>query len=199
MAPLVGIIPNLRAVLAAHVTLQFVDWHRFRPTHDVQSHGLVGVTAEAADLKIEISGVQCVAEAGRGLSRSFESEHALVPGDTRQTVSFLPSLGRPLRRMPNRTAVDALARFRAHQGKNAPAWRRSTSRYGLGLCEWDTQGRGKGRGNVGDSRHIGNNATCASTARRRGVIYSSPCTERPSLRNTSRDYRVLFPRKSRSM
>jgi hypothetical protein len=67
--------------------------------------------------------------------------------------------------MPNRTAVDALARFRAHQGKNAPAWRRSTSRYGLGLCEWDTQGRGKGRGNVGDSRHIGNNATYRAAAR----------------------------------
>ena len=57
---------------------------------------------------------------------AFESEHALVPGDT----SFLPGLGRALRRMPNRTAVNALARFGAHQGKNAPAWRRSASRYG---------------------------------------------------------------------
>jgi hypothetical protein len=119
---------------------------------------LVGVAAKAADLKIEIFRVQSVAEARRGLSWSFETVHALVPYDTRQTVSFLPSLGRALRRMPNRTAVDAFARFGAHQGKNAPAWRRSASRYGLGLCEWDTQGRGKGRGNVGDSRHIGNNA-----------------------------------------
>src|SRR6202035_3256498 len=87
------------------------------------------VTAEAADLEVDVSGVQGVAEAGRGLSRSFESEHALVPGDTRQTVNFLPSLGRALRRMPNRTAVNAFARFGAHQGKNAPAWRRPASRY----------------------------------------------------------------------
>jgi hypothetical protein len=34
--------------------------------------------------------------------------------------------------MPNRTAVNAFARFGAHQAKNAPAWRRSASRYGLG-------------------------------------------------------------------
>ena len=58
-----------------------------------------------------------IAEAGRGLSRSLESEHGLVPGDTRQTVSFLPSLGRALRRMPNRTAVNALARLGAHQAR----------------------------------------------------------------------------------
>jgi hypothetical protein len=104
MAALIGIAANLRAVLAAHVALQFVDGRRLRPAHDVQRHCLVCVTAEAADLEIEISCVLRVAEAGRGLSRSFESEHALVPGDTRQTVSVLPSLGRALRRMPNRTA-----------------------------------------------------------------------------------------------
>jgi hypothetical protein len=117
-----------------------VDGRRLRPAHDVQRHCLVCVTAEAADLEIEISCVLRVAEAGRGLSRSFESEHALVPGHTRQTVSVLPSLGRALRRMPNRTAVNALARFGAHQGKNAPTWRRSASRYGLGLLSAGTQG-----------------------------------------------------------
>jgi hypothetical protein len=47
-------------------------------------HGLMGVAAEAADLKVEIAGVQSVAEAGRGLSRSFESEHAL--GSRRYTA-----------------------------------------------------------------------------------------------------------------
>ena len=132
MAALVGVAPNLRAVLAAHVPLQFVDGRRLRPAHDVQRHSLMRVAAKAADLKVEISRVQSVAEARRGLSRSFESEHALVPGDTRQPVSFLPSLGRALRRMPDRTAVNAFARLGAHQGKNAPAWRRSASRYGLG-------------------------------------------------------------------
>jgi hypothetical protein len=114
MAPLVGITPNLRAVLAAHVTFQFVDGRCLRPADDVQRHGLVSVAAEAADLKLEKSRVQSVAEARRGLRRSFETEHALVPGDTRQTVSFLPSLGRALRRMPNGTAVNALARLCAH-------------------------------------------------------------------------------------
>jgi len=140
MTALIGITPNLRAVLAAHVPLQFVDGRHLRPADDVQGHRLVGVAAKAADLKVEISRVQRVAEAGRGLSRSFETQHALVPGDTRQTVSFLPSLGRALRRMPNRTAVNALARFGAHQGKNVPAWRRSASRYGLGWLSAGTQG-----------------------------------------------------------
>jgi hypothetical protein len=130
MAALEGIASNLRAILTAHVPFQFMDRGRFRPADDVQCDRLMGVAAKAADLKIEISGVQGVAEGRRGLSWSFESEHALVPGDTRQTVSVLPSLGRALRRMSNRTAVNAFARFGAHQGKNAPAWRRSASRYG---------------------------------------------------------------------
>jgi hypothetical protein len=130
MAALEGVTPNLRAVLAAHIAFQFVDGRRLRPADDVQSDRLMGVAAKAADLKIEISGLQSVAEGRRGLSRSFESEHALIPGDTRQTVSVLPSLGRALRRMPNRTAVDAFARFGAPQGKNAPALRRPASRYG---------------------------------------------------------------------
>jgi hypothetical protein len=92
MAPLERIAPNLRAALAPHVPLRFVDGRRRRPAHDVQRHRLESVAAEAADLKVEISGVQSVAEARRGLSRSFETQHALVPGDTRQTVSFPPSL-----------------------------------------------------------------------------------------------------------
>ena len=77
MAPLERIAPNLRAVLAAHVTFQFVDGPRLRSADNVQSHCLVGVAAEAADLKIAVARVQCVAEARRGLSRSFESKHAL--------------------------------------------------------------------------------------------------------------------------
>jgi Protein of unknown function (DUF3987) len=46
---------NLRTVLAAHVTFQFVDRCRLRSADDVQSHCLVGVAAEAADLKVKIS------------------------------------------------------------------------------------------------------------------------------------------------
>jgi hypothetical protein len=142
---LVGIAANLRAVPAAHVTFQFVDRRRLRPAHDIQRHRLVRVAPEAADLKVKIARVQSVAEAGRGLSGSFESEHALVPGDTRQPVSFLPSLGRALRRMPNRTPVNALSRFGAHQDKNAPAWRRPASRYRLGWFSEGIQGGRCGR------------------------------------------------------
>ena len=57
MASLVRVSSNLRAILAAHVTFQFVDWRRLRPAHDIQRHRLVRVAAEAADLKVEISGV----------------------------------------------------------------------------------------------------------------------------------------------
>src|SRR3984885_7516856 len=117
MAALIGIAADLRAILAAHVTFQFVDRRCLRSANNVERHGLMGVTAEATDLKVEISGVQGVAEARRRLSRSFESEHTLVPGDTRQTVSFLPSLGRAFRRMPDRTSVNALSRLGAHPAK----------------------------------------------------------------------------------
>jgi hypothetical protein len=103
----------------------------------------VGVTAKAADLKVKTSGVRGVAEARRGLSRSFESGHALVPGDTRQAVRLLPSPGRALRRMPYRTAVNALARLRAYQG--TPAWRRSASRYRMGFIGLGTQSAGNTR------------------------------------------------------
>jgi hypothetical protein len=107
-----------------------------RPAHDVQRHRLMRVAAEAADLKIEISSVQGVAEAGRGLSRSFESEHALVPGDTRQPVSFLPSLSRALRRMPDRTSVNALARLSAHLARmRQPGFNRQAATAGLGTVD----------------------------------------------------------------
>jgi hypothetical protein len=114
---LVGISPDLRVPCSACNAPKFVNGRCLRSAHDVQRYGLMGIAAKAADLKVEISRVQSVAEAGRWLSRSFETEHALVPGDTRQTVSFLPSLGRALRRMPNRTAVDALSRLRAHPAR----------------------------------------------------------------------------------
>jgi hypothetical protein len=62
VASLIGISSNLRAVLTAHVTFQFMDGGRFRPTDDIQRHGLVSVTAQATDLKVEIPGVQRVTE-----------------------------------------------------------------------------------------------------------------------------------------
>ena len=140
MAALERIAANLRAILAAHVPLELVDRRCLRPPHDRQCHSLM-VSQPRQRTSIAVSGIEGVAETRRWLSRSFETQHTLVPGDTRYTVSFLPSLGRALRRMPDRTAIDALARFSAHQGKNAPPWRRSASRYGLSLLSAGTQGR----------------------------------------------------------
>jgi hypothetical protein len=57
MAPLERIAANVRAVLAAHVPLQFVDRRRLRPTHDIQLLS-DAFTTETADLKVEILGVQ---------------------------------------------------------------------------------------------------------------------------------------------
>jgi hypothetical protein len=51
MAALVGVAPNLRAVLAAHVAFQFVNRRCLGSAHDVQRYGLMRVTAKAADLK----------------------------------------------------------------------------------------------------------------------------------------------------
>jgi hypothetical protein len=63
MAALVGIAPNLRAILASHVAFQFVDGGRLGPAHDVQSHRLACVATKTANLKIEVSGVQGVNQA----------------------------------------------------------------------------------------------------------------------------------------
>jgi hypothetical protein len=54
VAALVRVAPNLRAIHAAHVALQFVDSGRLRPPHDVQRHRLVRVAAQAADLKVAV-------------------------------------------------------------------------------------------------------------------------------------------------
>jgi hypothetical protein len=87
MAPLERIAPNLRAVLAAHVTFQLVNRRRLRPADDIQSHSLMRVAAKAADLEIEVSGIESIAQSGRWLGRSLETEHALVLGET---VGFMP-------------------------------------------------------------------------------------------------------------
>jgi hypothetical protein len=57
MTPLVGVAANLRAILAAHVPLQFVDRRRLWPADNIQRYRLVGVAAKAANLKVKISGV----------------------------------------------------------------------------------------------------------------------------------------------
>jgi hypothetical protein len=61
MAALIGIASNLRAVLAAHVPFQFMDRCGFWPADDVQCHSLMGIAAEAADLKVKVPRVEGVA------------------------------------------------------------------------------------------------------------------------------------------
>jgi hypothetical protein len=101
MAALIGIAPNLRTILAAHVALQIVDGGSLRSTDNIQHYRLVRVAAEATDLQVEIPRVQGVAQSGRWLGRTFETQHALVPGNACETVSFLTSFGGTLRRMPD--------------------------------------------------------------------------------------------------
>jgi hypothetical protein len=57
MAAFERVAPSLRAILATHIALQFVDGSRLRPADDAQRHRLMRVAAEAADLEIEISSV----------------------------------------------------------------------------------------------------------------------------------------------
>ena len=52
MAALVGIAPDLRAVLAAHVAFQFMDRRCLRSPHDVEGDGLMRVAAKASDFEI---------------------------------------------------------------------------------------------------------------------------------------------------
>jgi hypothetical protein len=111
------VAPNLRAILAPHVPLQFVDGRCLRPPHDVQRHGLVCIAAEASDFKVAMAGVQGVTE-GRGrLRRTFVSEHTLIPSNTGEFVGFLARFLGTLRRMPDRRAINALAGFRAHRAR----------------------------------------------------------------------------------
>jgi hypothetical protein len=61
MAAPVGIAPDFRAVLAAHVAFQFMDRRCLRSPHDVEGNRLMRVAAEAADLKIEVACIEDIA------------------------------------------------------------------------------------------------------------------------------------------
>jgi len=73
--------PDLRAVFAAHVTLELVDRRRLRPAHDVERDRLMRVAAEAADFKVAVAGVERITERRRRLGRPLVAEHAHVPGN----------------------------------------------------------------------------------------------------------------------
>jgi hypothetical protein len=117
MAALVWITPDPRAILATHVAFQFVDGRCLWPADDVEGHGLVCVTAVASDFRVAIAGVQGVTEGKGRLRWTFVSQHALIPSNAGQPISFLPRFRGALRRMPDRRAINALAGFRAHRAR----------------------------------------------------------------------------------
>src|ERR1700730_9258055 len=102
MAPLVGIAPDLRAVLAAHVAFEFMDRRCLRSPHDVERNGLMRVAAKATDFEIAVPGVERVAQCRGWLRRTLKAEDALVPRLTGEPVGFLTGLRRPLCRRPDR-------------------------------------------------------------------------------------------------
>src|SRR6476659_610379 len=96
MAALKGIAANFRAVLAPHVTFQFVNRRSLRSPHDVEGNGLMRVAAKAFHFEIAVSGIECVAERGRWLRRTLKAEHALVPSLTGEAVSLISCFRGPL-------------------------------------------------------------------------------------------------------
>src|ERR1700716_1809866 len=66
VAALIRVAPDLRAILASHVTLQFVDRCRLRPTDNIQRHRLVRIAAEAPDFEIAVAPLSASPNAGEG-------------------------------------------------------------------------------------------------------------------------------------
>jgi len=128
VAALVGVAAELGAVAAPRVPLEFVDGRRLRPPHDVKRDGLVGLAAEAPHLEEAVSGIERVAQRRRRLRRAA---HALIPGFASELVGILPSRRGPLGCGADRDAVDPVARFGAHAGRECAAL--SVDRKPLGL------------------------------------------------------------------
>ena len=78
--------------------------------------------------------------------RWFQATHA------NRSASFRASAAAPPNAEPN--SRKCFREIGAHQGKNAPAWRRSASRYGLGWLSRGTQGARCGRGCVAKRPHL---------------------------------------------
>ena len=96
MALLVRVTPDLRAILAAHVALHFMDGSRLRPPHDIQSYGLMGIAAQAFDFEISIASVESIAECRGRLRRSLKAEPALIPRLAGEPIRLLARLSGPL-------------------------------------------------------------------------------------------------------
>jgi hypothetical protein len=86
MAALVGITPDLRAIFAAHVAFQLVDWRGLGTPDDVKRHSLMRVAAKAFDFEIEIASVERVTQGWGRLGGSLKAKHASVPSLTGEPV-----------------------------------------------------------------------------------------------------------------
>jgi hypothetical protein len=116
MAALVRIASDLRAILADACNAPVHEQGSLSAGGRCSGPRSGGCRSQGSGPRDRDTGVQSVAEGRRGLSRSLVPSMRWFHATHRQ-VSFLPSLGRALRRMPCRTSVNALARFGAHLGR----------------------------------------------------------------------------------
>lgn len=78
MAALIWIAPNLRAIHAAHVALQFMDRRRLGSADDVERYSLMRVATEAPHFKVQISLITPI-------SLRIENYHQVLPPDSRKS------------------------------------------------------------------------------------------------------------------
>ena len=53
---------DLRAILASHISFEFVDRRMLRSANEVECDGLIGVASQAANFEVAIASVYSVAE-----------------------------------------------------------------------------------------------------------------------------------------
>jgi hypothetical protein len=82
----------------------------------------MGIAAETAHFKIEVTGIERVTERRRRLRRSLEGQHALGPSVAGELIGLPARLSRALGRDADRGAVEPVAGLGAHAGENVPAW-----------------------------------------------------------------------------
>jgi hypothetical protein len=84
------------------------------PPDDIQRNRLMRVAAETANLKVEVSCIECIRHRRRWLRRALIAEHALIPCFAGESISKLTRFSGALRRGADRTAVYGLAGFGGH-------------------------------------------------------------------------------------
>jgi hypothetical protein len=60
MAALIGIAPDLRAILAPHVSLKLMDRGRLRPAHNIQGNTATENSTKPVTVKIHHAGIAIV-------------------------------------------------------------------------------------------------------------------------------------------